>query len=168
MKEVIDMSITIRSAKLSDAPAIIKLLNEVLEIHAAIRPDIFVSGTTKYSLDELSAIINNPETPILVAVNNEDKVIGYGFCVFQIVDHPFMVYSKTLYIDDICIDQNYRQQHIGSQIFATIKQFAIDKGCDAITLNVWEGNDKAKSFYQHMGMKIRKTNMELMLKKEEL
>lgn len=165
MKEVINMAINIRSAKLSDIPLILKLLHEVLEVHAAIRPDIFISGTTKYSADELTKIIEDPNTPIIVAVNDDDEVIGYGFCIFKTIDQQSLVHSKTLYIDDICISQNYRQQHVGTKIFDAIKQFALDNGCDAITLNVWEGNDNAKKFYEHMGMKIRKTNMELMLKK---
>lgn len=37
----------VRRAENKDADAIMKLLGEVLEIHAELRPDIFMHGTTK-------------------------------------------------------------------------------------------------------------------------
>lgn len=39
----------IRRAEEKDIPKVIELLNQVLELHAVIRPDIFISGTTKYT-----------------------------------------------------------------------------------------------------------------------
>lgn len=44
----------IRRAQVKDIPAIMKLLSQVLEIHASIRPDIFIPGTTKYTVEELT------------------------------------------------------------------------------------------------------------------
>ena len=43
------MSISIRRARINDTEAVMKLLSEVLELHAALRPDIFISGSTKYT-----------------------------------------------------------------------------------------------------------------------
>ena len=43
----------IRDAKEKDIPRILELLKQVLQIHADIRPDIFIPGTTKYTIDEL-------------------------------------------------------------------------------------------------------------------
>ena len=42
----------IRKAKEKDIPRILELLEQVLQIHADIRPDIFIPGTTKYTIDE--------------------------------------------------------------------------------------------------------------------
>lgn len=47
----------IRRAEEKDIPRIIELLKQVLQIHADIRPDIFISGTTKYTTDELVKMI---------------------------------------------------------------------------------------------------------------
>ena len=54
----------IRDAKEKDIPRILELLKQVLQIHADIRPDIFIPGTTKYTIDELREILKNKETPI--------------------------------------------------------------------------------------------------------
>ena len=155
----------IRQANKKDISNIMKLLSIVLEVHASIRPDIFMTGTTKYTHEELEQIIDDPNRPIIVATNEDDEVIGYGFCIFENINQKSMHPCKMIYIDDICIDPTYQHQHVATKIFEAIKQLAIDNNCDSITLNVWEGNDSAKHFYEKMGMKIRKTNMEIMLKK---
>ena len=66
----------IRMARTTDIPRLIDLLHQVLEIHAAGRPDIFVSGTTKFREAELQSMIDNPKTPILVITDDEDVSQG--------------------------------------------------------------------------------------------
>ena len=48
--------IQIRRAVDKDIPRLHELLGQVLQIHAEIRPDIFISGTTKYTDEELREI----------------------------------------------------------------------------------------------------------------
>ena len=50
---------TIRKAEEKDIPRMIELLGQVLQIHADIRPDIFIPGTTKYTVSELSCLVSN-------------------------------------------------------------------------------------------------------------
>ena len=82
---------TIRKAEEKDIPRIIELLGQVLQIHANIRPDIFIPGTTKYTVSELTKLLEKEENPIYVAVNEEDVCVGYAFC--QLQEQPF---SDTL------------------------------------------------------------------------
>ena len=73
----------IRDAKEKDIPRILELLKQVLQIHADIRPDIFIPDTTKYTTDELTELLKNKEKPVYVAVNEDDVCIGYAFCQLQ-------------------------------------------------------------------------------------
>lgn len=158
------METTIRRACAKDTEKIMLLLSEVLELHAKIRPDIFISGRTKYTEDELKNIFNNEETPVFVACDENDAVVGYIFCQFR--KRPFstsMKDFKTLFIDDLCIDENCRGAHIGSRLFEFAKRFAKENGCYDVTLNVWEGNDSAMAFYRKMGMFVKETQMEIIL-----
>ena len=59
------MDITVRRAEAKDIDKVSKLLSEVLEIHAKLRSDIFISGTTKYTKEELTNIFQNDDTPVL-------------------------------------------------------------------------------------------------------
>ena len=154
----------IRKAEEKDIPRIIELLGQVLQIHADIRPDIFIPGTTKYTADELTGLLKNEKNPIYVAANEADICVGYAFC--QLREQPFsnnMVPFKSLFIDDLCVDQQARGQHIGERLFEHVKNEAKQKGCYEVTLNVWTGNISAEKFYEKMGMKTKEKQMEFIL-----
>ncbi len=155
----------IRRAGEKDLDMVLKLLSEVLEIHAKIRPDIFISGTTKYNREELKAIFRDEKTPVYVAVDEKDQVMGYAFCMIK--NQPKsdnLVPYRSIYIDDLCVDENWRGHHVGEALFDFVREEARRMGCYEITLNVWEGNDSARKFYDRMGLKPQKTQMELILK----
>ncbi len=155
--------ITVRKAEDRDSDKVMTLLSEVLELHAKLRPDIFISGKTKYTRKELHGIFADEETPVFVAADDNDDVMGYAFCVIK--QPPFstnMKLVKTLYIDDLCVDENCRGQHVGTILFDYVKQFAKSQGCYDVTLNVWEGNN-ARKFYDKMGMFVKETQMEIVL-----
>ncbi|MDD8049488.1 MAG: GNAT family N-acetyltransferase [Thomasclavelia sp.] len=155
----------IRKATKKDVSKVSNLLSQVLEIHADIRPDIFISGTTKYTKEELIDIFNNDSTPVYVAVDDNDDVVGYAFCVIQNPSSSNnMIPFKSLFIDDLCVDSTVRGKHIGQKLFAYVKQEAIKLDCYEVTLNVWEGNDSAKKFYEKIGFKPKETQMEFILK----
>ena len=154
----------IRKAEEKDIPRILELLKQVLQIHADIRPDIFIPGTTKYTIDELAELLKNKEKPIYVAVDEDDVCRGYAFC--QLQEQPFsnnMVQFKSLFIDDLCVDQEARGQHIGESLFEYVKSEAKQLGCYEVTLNVWAGNTPAEKFYEKMGMRTKERQMEYIL-----
>jgi len=136
----------------------------VLQIHAEIRPDIFIPDTTKYTEQELATLLKDEKKPIYVAVNEEDVCLGYAFC--QVKEQPFsnnMVQFQSLFIDDLCVDRFARGQHIGESLFDYVKQEAKKMGCYEVTLNVWAGNTSAEKFYEKMGMKTKERQLEYIL-----
>ncbi len=155
--------ITVRRAEEKDAEKTMQLLSEVLELHAKLRPDIFISGRTKYTRDQLRDIFRDDETLVFVAADDSGEVVGYAFCVMK--QPPFstnMRPVRTLYIDDLCVDENCRGQHVGTILFDHVKRYAREQGCYDVTLNVWEGNS-AREFYDKMGMFVKETQMEIIL-----
>ena len=153
----------IRKAEEKDIPRVIALLEQVLEIHADLRPDLFIHGTTKYTPDDLRAIFANEKTPVWVAADEADETVGYVFCEIEDpVESNNMIPRRTLYIDDLCIDASQRGKHVGEALYRHALEEAKALGCYSVTLNVWEGN-AARRFYEKMGMKVRKTMMETIL-----
>ena len=153
----------IRNAENKDAKRIVNLLSQVLELHAEIRPDIFQTGTTKYTENEVEGLIKSESRRTYVAVDDNDVLIGFALCEVRNIASHNMVPRKEMHIDDICVDGSARGQHIGSQLFDHVKREAKKLGCYEITLNVWEGNNSAKAFYDKMQMKPKSTTMELIL-----
>jgi ribosomal protein S18 acetylase RimI-like enzyme len=154
--------IMVRKAEKRDIQAIIKLLHQVNMVHHVIRPDLFKPNTTKYNELELEALLEDESKPIFVYDNGQ--VLGHAFCmVTEVKDDKLLQNIKTLYIDDICVDEEARSKHVGTDLFEYVRDYAKSIGCNNITLNVWEGNDPALCFYRNMGMKIQKTTMEIKL-----
>ena len=155
---------TIRRAEEKDIGAVLRLLSQVLEIHAAIRPDIFISGSTKYTAEQLKRMFLDENWRIFVAVNDGNEVLGYAFCYLR---EPAFVTTmhlrKSFFIDDLCVDEACRGQHIGEALYRYVLEEARKLGCADVALNVWEGNDAAMRFYQKMGMKPKETQMEYVL-----
>lgn len=152
----------IRIADKSDIRHIIELLHQVNMVHYEKRPDLFKPHTTKYDEQELATMLHDEKRPIFVYVDG--TVLGYAFCqITEVKDHLLLQDIKTLYIDDICVDESARGKHIGKALYEFVRDYALSIGCYNITLNVWEGNDPALSFYKNMGMKVQKTTMEVIL-----
>ena len=152
----------IRKAEERDIQGLMSLLHQVDAVHHNIRPDLFKGDTTKYSEQEQAEIIRDDRNPIFVY--DDGKILGHAFCqLTEVSNHPLLQDAKTLYIDDICVDEQVRGRHIGQALYQYVRDYAKSIGCHNITLNVWEGNDAAISFYRNMGMQVQKTGMEVIL-----
>ena len=147
----------------SHIPGMIMLLQQVGEVHHNIRPDIFRAGAQKYDEADLKTLLTDKSRPIFVA-EEDGAVLGYCFCVLkETANHPVLEDERTLYIDDLCVDENCRGHHVGKLLYEHACRFARQQGCQSVTLNVWCGNDSAMGFYEKMGLRPRNIYMETRL-----
>ena len=154
---------SVRRAEARDIPAILNLLVQVDMVHHNGRPDLFKGPATKYSAEELRAIIADEETPVFVCADEQDRVLGHGFCILQHSGGQLMEEHDTLYIDDICVDENARGLGAGRALYERILDYAREKGCYNVTLNVWSCNPGAMAFYEKLGLVPYKIGMEKIL-----
>ena len=153
----------VRRAAERDIPAIMNLLVQVDMVHHNGRPDLFKGPTTKYTEDDLRRIFQNDELPVFVCVDEDDHVLGHGFCVVEHYGGQLMTERTTLYIDDICVDKATRGKHVGEALYRHIIEYAKSLGCYNVTLNVWSCNPGAMAFYEKMGLKPYRVGMEQIL-----
>ncbi len=155
---------TIRRATAADLDGLNRLLYQVLTVHHNGRPDLFKGGVKKYTDEELLGIVADDSRPVFAAVDDNGGMLGYAFCILeQHVDHHILTDIKTLYIDDLCVDETCRGQHIGKALYEYILAFAKSIGCYNVTLNVWACNESAKRFYEACGLSVQKIGMEKIL-----
>ena len=150
-------------ATTNDIDQIEKLLYQVHKVHSDARPDLFIVDKKKYNKEELIKIINNENTPIFV-YKKENIILGYAFIIYKIENADSLVKIKTMYVDDFCVDENYKHQGIGTKLFDFLKDEAKKQNCYNITLNVYSFNKAAKAFYEKQQLKELKTYMELIVK----
>ncbi len=152
----------IRKANQNDLQKINKLLYEVQKVHSDARPDLFRAGTKKYTDEQLKSILENARTPVFVFEKGEE-ILGYAFCIFKQELSNTLMPVKTLYIDDLCVDECARGEHVGTELYHFVLDYARKSDCYNVTLNVWADNTKAVKFYQAIGMRVQKIGMEKIL-----
>lgn len=154
----------IRFAEEQDIPRLGDLLLQVCRVHHEGRPDLFRAGGRKYDDEELRGLLRDPERPILVALDEKETVQGYAFCVLQRHEGEGSFNDMTtLYLDDLCVDETSRGQHIGKALYEAVLDMARKRGCYNVTLNVWSCNASAMRFYESCGLKPQKVGMEVIL-----
>ena len=154
----------IRRAKETDMPGINNLLRQVLMVHHNGRPDLFKENAKKYTDEQLAELIKDDTKPIFVCVDEEENVLGYAFCVWQQhINNEILTDIKTLYIDDLCVDETRRGQHIGKSLYEYVLAYAKENKFYNVTLNVWSLNESAMKFYEACGLVPQKVGMEHIL-----
>ena len=144
----------VRRAEIKDIEKINELLLQVAMVHHYGRPDLFKANCRKYKNDELVEIVKDDNRPIFVA-EDDGVVMGYAFCVItDRKDDNVLTDMKNLYIDDLCVDENMRDKHVGTVIYDYVKKYAKEIGCYNLTLNVWSCNESAQKFYEKQGYDI--------------
>ena len=154
----------IRRAEKKDIPGILDLLVQVDMVHHNGRPDLFKGPATKYTGEELEELLMDDSRPVFVYADEQDRILGHAFCIMQqhVNDHV-LTDILTLYIDDICVDENARGKHVGKSLYEHVLAYAREKGCYNVTLNVWACNEPAMRFYESCGLVPQKIGMEKIL-----
>lgn len=157
------MEIEIRPAVIEDCDGILRLLAQVGEIHRKGRPDIFRENGVKFTAGEVAELVRDDAHVIFVA-EGQGKILGYAFCNIVIISESTLLKdAMVLHIEDVCVDENYRGNKIGSRLMTAVKRYARSLGCTRIDLDVWEFNDKAREFYEKQGFSVQKRRMNIVL-----
>lgn len=158
------MSIKVRKAEKKDAAKIAALLETIAQLHHEGRPDLYGGGGAKYDIKAVEDKIENKDEIILVAVNDDDEVMGYTMSkIYNVEQEGIRLAHRKMYIDDVCVDSECRKQGVGRILMEATKQKAIDNGCHICDLNVWAFNENAIKFYESCGMTKQRIYMEYIL-----
>ena len=160
----------VRPLEEQDVPKVMDLLAQVNLVHYNGRPDIFKLDTKFTEDDIVHNFIGNEKNPVFVCVEVDEEgnesVMGHAFCQIQEnLGNSVIRAKRTLYIDDICVDEEERGRKIGKRLYDYVLAFAEKDGdFDNIALNVWNFNEPAYNFYISMGLTPQRTIMEKVLK----
>lgn len=153
----------IRKAEKKDAPRINELLKIIAELHHEGRPDIYAGGF-KYSVKDIEKKLSDDSELILVAVNDDDYVLGYTMSkLYEVQPKGVLAGYKKMYIDDVCVDESFRHEGVGRALLLATREYAEKAGCHLAELNVWAFNENAVKFYESCGMKKQRIYMEYIL-----
>lgn len=144
-------------ARESDIDAVNALARQVQILHVQWRPDIFCDAQKPYDPEFFLECIRQRT---LFTAKLDGLVIGYlRFWIWQ-TNGSGSVKRKILELDDICVDERFRNCGIGTQMLQELRALAKVFGCTDMQLSVYPQNDAAVAFYQKNGFTIRNINMQ--------
>lgn len=152
----------IRRATVADIPALQQLLGQILRVHHEARPDLFKAEGSKFTDAELEVLIKTNDRPIFV-YEDDGQILGHLFLEKKRSNGSVEAPVKTMFIDDLCVDEAGRGKGIGQAMYDFALEYAKQEGCYHLTLNVWNDNQSALAFYEKQGMKPLYTQMEVKL-----
>ncbi|AYE52768.1 GNAT family N-acetyltransferase [Priestia megaterium NCT-2] len=147
------MEIIYRTAKLDDYTEVNKILGESLELHANALPSMFDNQMAVLSQEQYQATLYYATIDILVA-QYRNQIIGAS--VVELKYNPpttLAPLSYTAYIQYFGVKKGFQNYGVGKSLFSATKQWAVQKGASDLQLTVWAFNEKARAFYESLGLK---------------
>lgn len=141
----------IRKATNNDISAISELYREQFKEMAKLIPDFIKEGDQ--STEFIENTITDEKSDILV-YEDSGKIVG--FILLQAKtrpDFPFMVNADAsyCYIMDIIVTENSRGKGFGTALMSSAKEWAKERNCVFINLDVLSNNIGAISLYKKLG-----------------
>ena len=155
--------VTVRFAREADLDRVNELRRQVNDLHVAGKPEVFKPGFSDELRDFIHAIWEDPNKEIVVA---ETDGAVCGFAVLNHIvrpENPFMFERDFLDIDEFCVDEACRRRGAGSAMICFIRDWAKEKGCRRLELNMWEFNHSALAFYEAADFRTYRRYMEIHL-----
>jgi len=145
-----------------DYPQVLRIFRQLHKIHSDLRPDFYLASDTPLTQEGYEEIFEDPENRVLGAIDG-DKLVGMCILKWRYRKGPLYVSRKVAYMDDICVDEEYRRQGIGEMICREALRIAREEKADGAELSVWDCNQPAVSLYRKVGFTVRTQNMEFIL-----
>ncbi len=141
------MKIKIRKAKKSDSKEIIRLIIELARFEKLKPP----SPAAQKNLIR-DAFSSKPPFEIFLAFDG-DTAVGYAFYFYT---YSTFLAKRTLYLEDIYINDKYRGSGIGKKLMEKLFSTAKAKKCGRMEWIVLDWNKNAINFYDRLGAKEMK------------
>jgi len=159
----------IREATISDFEAIQKLEMNVANAHLSARPDIF-KNPLQWSVGKeyFEEMLDEEEVKLFV-YEKDGKILGHikldveGPDDEEDEEECYSTQHDVLlvFIESIYVDESARGFGIGRELINQAKAYAREIGAVRLELCVWALNQNSKDFYEHLGMSVQSTMMEL-------
>lgn len=152
------MKAFVRNAEIKDYEAVVKIMEQVQEMHVKWRPDIYKINKKMIPEDKFAEIL---EDGTFFVAETEGIVVGIMGIAFRHIENPSHVTRNVIFIDSMAVDEKYRGMGIGHLFFEKAKQIKEERHYDAVELQVNAKNKAAYEMYVKCGFKEKSINMEL-------
>ncbi|MES2892201.1 MAG: GNAT family N-acetyltransferase [Bacteroidota bacterium] len=136
----------IRKATADDFPEVLKMINEFASFQRT--PEKVTISLEQMLQDQ--AVFN-----CLIAETPTKEIIGFATYFYTY----FSWSGKGLYLDDLYVKNEYRNQLVGTRFLKALAKLAADEHCKKMRWQVSKWNEPAIEFYKKMGAVIDETEI---------
>lgn len=151
--------VTIRLSAEQDYDAVERIMKQVQGLHVAWRPDIYIDIDPVLPYDRYLAHL--AERQVIVA-EVAGEVVGLVIYLTRHISGGPRKERKVLFVDSMAVEERYRGQGIGHQLFDYVLQLCQKQQCDGLELQVNARNTAARAMYEKYGFKEKSINMEFL------
>jgi len=135
-------AVTIRGARLEDAPRLAELSGQ-----------LGYPSTVERIRQRLERIQKDPQHEIYVAASAVGEVLGW----IDLLVERALVSGDEVEIAGLVVDESCRGQGVGRALMKHAERWACDHGCDSIRLRSNVVRAEAHAFYERLGYSVFKT-----------
>lgn len=95
----------------------------------------------------------------------DGRVVGYALYFYAFAANRGL---PILYLEDLYVKPEYRNQGIGVAFLKRLAKFAHDRQCCRLQWHVYDWNRSAIDFYQELGCLLKKDLVQVRLEKDDL
>lgn len=150
---------TIRLASQRDYDAVERIMKQVHEMHVDWRPDIYISMDPILPYDRYLAHVE--EQQIFVA-ELAGEVVGLLIYLVRHISGGPVKERDVLFVDSMAVEERYRGQGIGHELFGALLQLCRERGYDGLELQVNARNQAARAMYEKYGFTEKSVYMEFL------
>lgn len=135
------MEFQVRKATKNDMPSVLKLINELAVYER--EPDAVEVTVADLERDGFG---DQPLFNCFVA-EAEDKIVGMALFYNRYSTWK----GKTIHLEDLIVNEDYRGKGIGVQLYKKVMQFALEENIKRVEWVVLDWNTPAVNFYKNTG-----------------
>jgi len=138
------MEFQVRKATKNDMPSVLKLINELAVYER--EPDAVEVTVADLERDGFGdqALFN------CFVAEAEDKIVGMALFYNRYSTWK----GKTIHLEDLIVNEDYRGKGIGMQLYKKVMQFALDENIKRVEWVVLDWNTPAVNFYKNTGASV--------------
>jgi len=138
------MEFQVRKATKNDMPSVLKLINELAVYER--EPDAVEVTVADLERDGFG---DQPLFNCFVA-EAEDKIVGMALFYNRYSTWK----GKTIHLEDLIVNEDYRGKGIGMQLYKKVMQFALEENIKRVEWVVLDWNTPAVNFYKNTGASV--------------
>ena len=119
--------------------------------------DCFTYKDAEQKIVGLMEHVSNGSAMVYGVFDNED-LVGYVWAY----EHPFREEIRV-YVNEIHVDEAYRNRGVGKQLLSTVESMARSKGYGALYIHAEGNNEGAIRLYQNEGYEIERVQLRKVL-----